>query len=60
MWCIQNHRITYYFKKFLTTSVLILNFVYLVICETKLGLYWTCADNGWRYEGKSVRALLNE
>lgn len=35
MWCIQNHRITYFFKKFLTTSVLILNFVYLVICETK-------------------------
>lgn len=25
-----------------------------------IGLYWGCEDNGWRYEGKSVRAVLNE
>ena len=35
MWCIQNQRITYFFEKYLSMSVRIPNFVYLVICKTK-------------------------
>ena len=35
MSCIQNRRLTYFFEKYLSMSVLISNFVYLVICKTK-------------------------
>lgn len=36
------------------------NSQYLLFYMDKIGLDWYCADNGWRYEGKSVRAVLNE
>lgn len=33
---------------------------FLLFKDYNKSLYWTCEYNGWRYEGKSVRAVLNE
>lgn len=59
MTCIQNLRLTYFFRKCLTSSVLILNFVYFVICKTKYILNYILLSKYINCHDYRIRPLLD-